>query len=203
MHVPVLGEIIRQRTGKRAHGVVAPVVEDVDRLDIDLKHLPRSCASDRDRSGQDVRPELAWDFLVNGGKGRRHLERRGRHEIGAARDGGDRQPIAAVHGRPRRKPRIEISPVHIIGAGFEMNRHWFWSRRRRLPSQHIFASHPSGREIGCGARFGIATLGQGLVSGFRPKAQNSESAHPVRSAPKPDIGLIGNLGRRNPSCMTF
>src|SRR5262249_31488182 len=30
---------------------------------------------------------------------------------------------SAVDGQPRRKPRVEISPVHIVGSGFEMSGH--------------------------------------------------------------------------------
>jgi len=85
MDVAVLGKIVRQSAGERAHRVVAPVVEHVDRLDVDLEHLSRLRALDRDGSGQDVRPHLPRDLLVNGGKRRRHLERRRRHQIGATR----------------------------------------------------------------------------------------------------------------------
>jgi hypothetical protein len=49
--VAVLGKIVRQSARERTHGVVAPVVEHVDRLDVDLEHLARFCALDRDGSG--------------------------------------------------------------------------------------------------------------------------------------------------------
>src|SRR5262245_752820 len=127
MDVAILGKVVGQSASERTHGVVAPVVEQVDRLDVDLEHLPRSCALDRNRSGQDVGPELTRDLLVNGGKSRGHLERRARHQIGAARYRRDRQPLAAVDRQPRRQARVEISPGYVVRSGFEMNGHGLWS----------------------------------------------------------------------------
>ena len=142
--VAIVGKVVGQGAGERAHGVVAPVVEHIDRLDVDLKHLSRFGALDRDRSGQDVGSQLARDLLVNGGKRRRDLERGRRHQIGAARYTRDRHAFSAADRQPRGKARVEISPVYVVGSGFEMNGHRLRSIVGKPPTQHVFAGDPTG-----------------------------------------------------------
>src|SRR5205807_6816916 len=101
-------------------------------------------ALDRDRSGQDVGSQLARDLLVNGGKRRRDLKRWCRHQIGAARYTRDRHALAAVDGQPRWKAGVEISPVHVVGSGFEMNWHRLLSIVGKPPTQHVFTGDPTG-----------------------------------------------------------
>jgi hypothetical protein len=119
----VLGEIVRQAAGERAHRIVAPVIEHIDRLDVDLKHLPGPGAFDGNGTGQDVRPELARDLGVNGGQRGRNDERRCWHQLGAARHRRDRHALATVDGEPGRQAGVEIAPMHVVGAGLKMNGH--------------------------------------------------------------------------------
>ena len=99
----VLGKIIRQGAGERPHRIVAPVIEHIDCLDVDLKHLPGLGAFDRNGTGQDVRPELARDLGVNGRQRRRNDERCLWHQLGAARHRRDRHALAAVDRKAGRK----------------------------------------------------------------------------------------------------
>jgi hypothetical protein len=121
--VAVLGEIIRQGAGERAHRIVAPIIEHIDRLDVDLKHLPGLGAFDGNGTGQDVRPELARDLGVNGGQRRGNDKRRRWHQLRAARHRRDRHALAAVDGKAGRKAGVEIAPVHVVGAGLKINGH--------------------------------------------------------------------------------
>jgi hypothetical protein len=83
-----LGEIVRQRAGERPDMDIAPVVIGLDRLDLDLQHLPGLGAGDRDRAGADVaRQYLALGAGVDRGERRRHDERRCGHHVGGTGDG--------------------------------------------------------------------------------------------------------------------
>ncbi len=47
-------EVVRQRADQRRHEGVAPVVVQIDRLDIDLQDLAGLGPGDRDRTGADM-----------------------------------------------------------------------------------------------------------------------------------------------------
>jgi len=144
--VAALGEIVGQGAGERAHGIVAPVVEHVDRLDVDLQNLPGFRAPDRDRTGADVaRHHLARDLLVNGRERLRDDERRRRHQFGAARHRRDGHALAAVDGQPRLEAGVEIAPVHGVRAGFEVrDGHGAWSAAGEAVTTACFRGRSNG-----------------------------------------------------------
>src|SRR5262249_35330551 len=51
----------------------------------------------------------------------------------------DRHSLSAVDGQPRRKPRVEISPVHIVGSGFEMSGHGGGAVVRKCRQHRMFS----------------------------------------------------------------
>ena len=105
MHEPHLVEVVLQRAGERADDVEAPVLPQLHVEDLDLQHVTRLRALDRDRAGQDVRAaRKALGAGVHLGKLRRNVEAGFGNELGA----------------PLSVSMVTRSPLSIVSSGLRV-----------------------------------------------------------------------------------
>ena len=111
MHEPRLVEVVLQRAGERADDVEAPVLPQLHVEDLDLQHVTRLRALDRDRAGQDVRAaRKALGAGVHLGKLRRNVKAGFRNELGRAAERVDGDAVAAVDRQQRLARRRRRTP---------------------------------------------------------------------------------------------
>ncbi len=117
-------DVVGERTDQRRDEGVAPVVVQLDRLDVDLEHLAPLRAFHRHRPGADMTGQRRTaEALVDGRQPGRNPPVGGRQDIRASRDGGDGDPVPRLDRQAGGQCGIEVTPVGSVGAGVETMGH--------------------------------------------------------------------------------
>ena len=118
---PLLAEVLVQMTP--VAGEVGAVRQPRERIeDVDLEHIARPGAGDRDRAGQEVRAGAAVLHL-----GEYPLDACVHQQIGCVagvvRERLDRYEVAALDGQDRLERAVEVAPVHGLRCRGKMVKH--------------------------------------------------------------------------------